>query len=417
MKLGFLWWPAGIVVAVSALACQRELVAPGTCPEMCPGGSPRVVDTVLTPVMDMDSTYPGYIQPGQGVALLVSEGLPVFNSRAVIKFLPVNDSLFVNDTLRTFQVDSMGFRIGLAARDVAATNLQILLYRIPSDVDSSVTFADIEPFLTDSTFIGSIAVDDTTFTDVFRLIVSDSATLDLLSLTPADSGVMAIAVAMSASQPSGISIGSVSAGGAGPLWQTFVTIDSVADTTLQQQTITRITQFNTFVSENPAPIDFNVLTVGGAPSARSLIRFDLTSRLGSRDSSQIVRATLKLIPVAPIPGIPNDSATVRVRGVQTDIGAKSPLCGFNPGALCGSWVITTVIDAHLVPGSSDTISIEVSDLVRGWQGQLGSARSLFLQLNPEASTFTQPEFGSSRTPGFTSFIELTYVLPFPFGER
>ena len=417
MKPGLLRWAAGFVVAVSAFACQRELVAPGQCPETCPGGSPRVVDTVLTPVADMDSTYAGYVQPGQGVALLVSEGLQLLNSRAVVKFLPVSDSLLVNDTLRTFQVDSVGFRVGLIARDVAATNLEILLYRIPSDVDSSVTFADIEPFLVDSTLIGSIAVDDTTFTDVFRLIVSDSATLDLLSLAPADSGVMAIAVAMAASQPSGISIGSVSAGGSGPLWQTFVTVDSVADTTLQQQTITRITQFNTFVEENPVPIDLDVLTVGGAPSARSLIRFDLTSRLASRDSSQIVRATLKLIPVAPIPGIPNDSATVRVRGVQSDIGAKSPLCGFNPGSLCGSWVITTVIDAVLVPGSSDTLSIEVSDLVRGWQNRLGSAQSLFLQLNPEASTFTRPEFGSSRTPGFTSFIELTYVLPFPFGER
>jgi len=365
----------------------------------------------------MDSTFTGYIQPGQGVALLVSEGL-VLNAKAVVKFLPVSDSLLVNDTLRTFHVDSVGFRIGLSARDLAATNLNILLYRIPSDVDSTVTFGDIEPFLDDSTLIGSIAVDDTTFSDVFRLIVSDSATLDLLSLTPADSGVMAIAVAMSASQPSGISIGSVAAGGTGPLWQTFVTLDSVADTALQQQTISRITRFNTFVTENSVPIDFDVLTVGGAPSVRSLLRFDLTTRLASRDSSQIVRATLKLIPVAPITGIPNDSAaTVRVRGLQSDIGAKSPLCGFNPGSVCGSWIITGGIDAPLVPGSTDTISIEVSDLVRGWQGERGSAQALFLQLNPEASTFTRPEFGSTRTPGFTSFIELTYVLPFPFGER
>jgi hypothetical protein len=274
-----------------------------------------------------------------------------------------------------------------------------------------------EPFIADSTLIGSIAVDDTTFSDVFRLVVSDSATLDLLSLSPADSGVMAIAVAMSASQPSGISIGSVAAGGSGPLWQSFVTLDSVVDTTLRQRTISRITQFNTFVTENTVPIDFDVLTVGGAPSARSLLRFDLTSRLASRDSSQIVRATLRLIPVVPITGIPNDSATVRVRGVQSDIGAKSPQCGFNPGALCGSWVVTAPIDALLMPGSSDTISIEVGDLVRGWQGQNGSAQALFLSVNPEASTFTRPEFGSTRTPGFTSFIELTYVLPFPFGER
>ncbi|MEE8476840.1 MAG: hypothetical protein V3S19_00640, partial [Gemmatimonadales bacterium] len=268
MKLGIIRWPIGIVVAVSAVACQRELVAPGQCPETCPGGSPVIIDTVLTPILDRDSTFIGYVQPGEGVALLVSDG-QLLNSRAVVKFLPVSDSLLVNDTLRTFQVDSVGFRIGLLARDTAVTNLEILLYRIPSDVDSTVTFADIEPFLTDRSLVGSIAVDDTTFTDVFRLVVSDSATLDLLRLVPADSGVMAIAVAMLASQPSGISIGSVAAGGSGPLWQTFVTIDSIADTTLNQRTISRIAQFNTFVTENSVPINLDFLTVGGAPSARS----------------------------------------------------------------------------------------------------------------------------------------------------
>ena len=416
MKLGIIRWPIGIVVAVSAVACQRELVAPGQCPETCPGGSPVIIDTVLTPILDRDSTFIGYVQPGEGVALLVSDG-QLLNSRAVVKFLPVSDSLLVNDTLRTFQVDSVGFRIGLLARDTAVTNLEILLYRIPSDVDSTVTFADIEPFLADSALIGSIAVDDTTFTDVFRLVVSDSATLDLLRLVPADSGVMAIAVAMLASQPSGISIGSVAAGGSGPLWQTFVTIDSIADTTLNQRTISRITQFNTFVTENTVPINLDFLTVGGAPSARSLVRFDLTSRLGSRDSSQIVRATLKLVPTAPIPGIPNELATLRVRGVQSDIGAKSPRCGFSTGSLCGTWVVTGLIEVPLVAGSSDTVSIEVSDLVRGWQGERGSARALFLELAPEAASFTRPEFGSSRTPGFTPTIELTYVLPLPFGEQ
>ena len=417
MNLGLIRWPVGIVVAVSVLACQKEIVAPGVCPETCPGGSPNFIDTVLTPVMDMDSTYVGYVQPGQGLTLLVSEGVQLFNSRAVVKFLPVSDSLLVNDTLRTFQVDSVGFRIGLSARDTSVTNLDILLYRIPSDVDSTVTFGDIEPFLADSTLIGRIAVDDTIFTDVFRLVVTDSATLALLKLAPADSGVMAIAVAMSAAQPSGISIGSVAAGGSGPLWQTFVTIDSIADTTLQQRTISRIAQFNTFVTENPLPINLDFLTVGGAPSARSLLRFDLTSQLGSRDSSQIIRATLKLVPTAPIPGIPNETATVRVRGVQSDVGAKSPRCGFNVGSVCGSWIVRGLIQAPLVVGSSDTVSIEVGDLVRGWQGERGSARALFLDLDPEAASFTRPEFGSSRTPGFTPIIVLTYVLPFPFDER
>lgn len=416
MSLAKVRWPAGILVAVSVLACQRELVAPGECPQTCPGGSPVVIDTVLVPLADMDSSFTGYVDAGAGNALLVSD-LPQFNSRAIVKFLPRGDSVLLNDTLRAYTVDSVGFRIGLRARDTTVTGLELLLYRVPSDVDSTVTFADLQPFLQDSTLITSIAVNDTTFSQTFLQVVSDSATLDLLTLTPADSSVMAIAVAMRATQQSGVSIGSISAAGAGPLWQSYVTLEGVTDTTLNEQTINRIAQFNTFVVETPIAVDSTLLTVGGAPSTRSLLRFSLPPRLASRDSSQIVRATLQLVPTAPIPGIPNDSSTLRVRGVLSDIGAKSPRCNFGVGAVCGSWFISRFIQAPLVVGSSDTVSIEVSDLVRGWQGETGSAQALFLDIDPEASTFTRPEFGSTRTPGFVPVIRVSYALPFPFDDR
>jgi len=417
VKYGIVRWSVGMAAAIALLSCQKEVVAPSVCPQACPGGSPTVLDTILTPIQDMDSTFVGYVQPGQGRALLVSEGLPSNQALTVVKFLPRADSLLFNDTLRTYTIDSIGFRVGLLARDSTIGGLEIPLYRIPSSTDSTVTYQDIEPFIDDSAKIGTITVPDSVQTDVFRLVVSDSATLDLLTLTPADSGVMAIAVAMTASQGTGIRIGSISAGGFGPLFQTFVLLDSVADTTANRQTITRIAQYNTFVYETPVVIDSSTLTIGGAPSARALLRFPLPPVLTSRDSSQIVRATLELIPLAPIPGLPNDLTFVTVRGVQSDLGAKSPRCSGSIGASCGTWAITSDIETTIEVGSSDTVSIEVGDLVRGWQGELGSEPALFIQLEPEAASFTLPSFGSSRSPGFVPRLLVTYSLPFPFGDR
>ncbi len=418
MKGGLSRWLLGSMVAVGVIACQRELVAPGACPETCPGGSPQVIDTVIRAVPNQDSTFTGYVAAGEGVALLISEGVPNLEARAVVRFLPRGDSVLVNDTLRSFTIDSIAFRIGLLARDTTIPGLQIRLYRIPVSVaDTGVTFAEVDPLLNDSTLIGSIAVPDSVFSDPFRFIASDSATLAKLLIPPADSGVLAIAVSMTASQGTGTRIGSLAAGGLGPLFQTFVQLDGVTDTALVEQTITRIASFNTFVLENSVPLDDSVLTVGGAPSARSLVRFQLPPGLASRDSAQLVRATLQLIPVAPIPGIPGDSATLRIRGLQSDLGAKSTICGFGIGSLCGSTFITAIMEAPLLVGSTDTLRIEILDLLRGWQDDETPAEAVFLQIDPEAATFSLPQFGSTRTPGFEPLILLTYALPFPFEDK
>ncbi len=368
------------------------------------------------PVLNADSTFTGYVEAGEGLALLVSEGRPN-DVLSPIRFLPLGDSLLLNDTLRSFSVDSMAFRVGLLARDSAVSGLEMLLYRIPSDVDSTVTYQDLVPFIDDSTLIGSIDVADSVISEVFRLVVSDSATLDLLSFVPDDSTTMAIVVAMRASQGSGIRIGSLAAGGSGPLFQSFVTLDSVADTTMNRQVISRIAQFNTFVFEAPTTVDDTLLTIGGAPSARSLLRYALPSFLQSRDSAQIIRATLELFPVGPIQGLRNDSSLVRVRGVQSDLGAKSPLCQTAVGTFCGSWFLSRAVTTGLTVGSSDTVSVEVGDLVRGWQGELGSEQALFLELLPEAASFTIPVFGSTRTPGSAPRLLITYSLPFPFEQQ
>ena len=418
MKAGFIRWFLWGVVAVVVVACQKEIVAPGTCPQTCPGGEPQVFDTVINALSNMDSTFTGYVQAGAGVALLVSEGVPNLEARAVVRFLPRGDSLVVNDTARSFSIDSIGFRVGLLARDTTIPGLEIDLYRIPVDVaDTGVTFAQLDPLLTDSTLIGSVAIPDSVFSDGFRFIAADSATLAKLQIPPADSGVMAIAMSMTASQGTGASLGSLSAGGLGPLFQTFVKADSVADTTMIEQTISRIVSFNTFVLENPGTPTDSVLTVGGAPSSRSIVRFDLPSNLAFRDSAQLVRATLQVVPLVPIPGIPGDSATLVIQGVQADLGAKSTLCSLNLGTLCGTTFITTFMEAPVLTGSTDTLRIEIIDLIRGWQDDPTPAQALFLRITPEAATFSRPELGSTRTPGFEPLILLTYALPFPFEER
>ena len=95
---------------------------------------------------------------------------------------------------------------------------------------------------------------------------------------------------------------------------------------------------------------------GGLPAARSLLRLKVPR--GILDSTQIVRATLILIPSDSIRGVPSDSFNLLVLPAAVDFGAKT----------------SNLADPRLPPDSAimrvgrpDTVQIEVTNILRRWQ--------------------------------------------------
>jgi hypothetical protein len=172
------------------------------------------------------------------------------------------------------------------------------------------------------------------------------------------------------------------------------------------QAVTRTPTFNSFVSETTPALDTLRLTIGGEPSSRALIRFDLPQRL--EDSATVVRATLELIPSRPILGLPTDPALLVAKAVLADLGAKSPVVSDNEPSL--------ITADTLSPGTADTVRLDVTNMVRLWQSTTAERpEALFLSLLPEAATFMRAEFGSSRSPEVGGpRLRLTYMLAFPF---
>jgi hypothetical protein len=214
----------------------------------------------------------------------------------------------------------------------------------------------------------------------------------------------AIGIAISAAAPTGVRLGSTG-GGTGASFASYVTAQGVADSvTGRKQTITRTPAFNTFVTQTPLVPDPALLTVGGEPSSRALLRFDLPDRL--EDSADIVRATLELVPSVPILGLPTDPSLLVAKAVLADLGAKSPVTTDNT-----FWATDT-----LTPGASDTVRLDVTNLVRLWQSTAAERpEAIFVSLLPEASTFMRAQFGSTRSPGVGApRLRVTYMLAFPF---
>ncbi len=401
MRGGAGWLAAFVLLAAAITGCQERLTAPGECPDLCPGDQSRVFDTVITPIPNSDSSYTGYIARGSARALLVSNGLPASEDRAVYRFNARPDSIEVRDTLRSYVVDSALLSINLIARDTLVNGLKIYLHRIDPGVDADATFESIEQQLVPEAIIDSIAVADSVNSGLVQTVLR-GADVAKVALPVGTGGVLAIGVSMVAEQPSGIRIGA-SGAGTGATFISYVSLDVPDTGSVRHQTVTRAPAFNTFVTQSPSVPDPDFLTGGGEPSSRALLRFDLPQHI--EDSATIVRATLELVPREPMLGLRSDPALIQASALLADLGAKSPVTNEE-----------NFISADtLAVGSADTVRLDMTPIVRLWQATTERPEAVFLSLLPEAASFTRPVFGSTRsgTVG-PPRLRITYLKPFPF---
>ncbi|HEY3012712.1 MAG TPA: hypothetical protein VGJ36_08205 [Gemmatimonadales bacterium] len=384
--------------------CQERLTAPGDCPALCPGGTPQVFDEVLNPILGADSSFRGYVQPNTAAALLVSNGLQGVEQRAIVRFLRRSDSVSVRDTLRAYTIDSVALGFTIVARDTTLSGVQLQLYRLPTTIDSTTTFADVDPAFAPGNLVTTIAVPDSVKAGTVRTVLQ-GVDLSRVEIPAADSGVLALGVRVEAPVPTGVRLGAT-ASGTGPAFVTYATLDIPDTGTAKLRSFPLTAAFNSFVPPIQQAEDSTLLAVGGEPSSRALLRFQLPARL--RDSATIVRATLELTPVVPISGLPTDPARLQARAVLADLGAKSPV-----NSTAGRVPADT-----LEAGTSGTVDFEAVRLVELWLGATARPSALVLSMAPdlEAASFSRPLFYSTRAPdpAVRPRLRVSYLLSFPF---
>jgi hypothetical protein len=361
-------------------------------------------DEILNPILRSDSSFRGYVQPDSAAALLVSNGLQGFEQRAIMRFPSRPDSVDVGGTLRGYTIDSVVFGFSVVARDTMVSGVQVQLYRLPRTIDTTTTYADADPAFIPGNLVATIAVPDTVKTGPIRTLIQGTD-LAQVQIPPADSGVLALGVRIEAPTLTGVRLGAAAAR-TGGVFVTYATLDIPDAATPQLTTFPLAAAFNSSLSQVQQTDDSTLLAVGGEPSARALLRFDLPPRI--KDSATIVRATLELTPVATITGLPNDPARLQARAVLTDLGAKSPV-----NSTAGR-VPADTLDS----GTSGTVSLEALGLVELWLGNTTRPAALVLALAPEleSASFFRPVFYSSRAidPGQRPRLRISYLLSFPF---
>ncbi len=397
-----------------AAACVEQVSAPGHCPSFCPSGQIEIVDTVLRDVISRDSTFRGYVTALQSPFLLAAD-LPGFvDGRPIVRFNGFGQRFVLSaaDTGAILGADSARLQLTVARRDTGVHNLTLAFYRLPITIDSATTFADLAGPFTDS-LVKRVNLDtllarpgrkdsitgDSAVVDTVNHVLAVSLKFDTAAAryVGTDSGTVAYGVRVSADSRASIAISKTLA------WQWYLRVDSMG-TSVARTPGQLGFAFASFVSDPPPPPVDSTLAVGGVPSARSILRIAFPRFI--RDSSQIIRGTLTLVPSAPAQGAPSDSFVVEAHTVFTDVGAKSPII-----------VDATRTDTAVVRvGTSDTVQIEVTNLLQFWASDTTRATTLVLRAKEEATSFSLIRFYPSVAPAFRPALRITFVRRFPFGQ-
>jgi hypothetical protein len=413
------------LLAIAAVAwvigCIDSPTAPGRCPDFCPPGRITILDTLLTTVIERDTAFGPYVEPPGSITLIASEVPAVIASRPVLRFQPIGGGVrYGADTmLRPITAtDSAKFAVTILRHDTSVRNLRLHLYRLPVSIDTNTTFADLAGSFgaapvrvvnVDSLVRAANHKDTVTKDSVFVsnsgsvrvMITLDSAQARYVA---ADSGVLGYGVRVTGDAATSIALGSNDSPDP-PLVHWHLSVDSAGTTAHIARTVAP--QFDSYVFDPPfAPLD-GTLAVGGIPTARSLLRLTLPPRL--RDSTQILRATLQLVPSTPARGSAIDTFTIVANAVAADLGGKSPLVR---GVGSDSSYFGT---GSIILNSTDTVRVEITRLLRRWSADTTQPMAFYLLSASEGITLTQIRFHSSRNAAFKPSILITYAGHFPFG--
>ncbi len=376
------------------LACREAITAPGACPEYCAPGVITLLDTVLLGSVERDSSFQGYVEAFEAGGIQVSgAGAPV-QSRGLVRFLPLPENAAVGN-LPIVQIDSFRVTVSLKGRTVEASGIEIVIHRVPVTLDSLATFAELDPYFEDSTVVGSIAIPDDVEADTLSGLLPGDAFPTLAE----DGQQVAIGLTVRAAAPAFASI-AASEIAEGALLTRFVQADS-ADGELAARNDLVGPQLDFFLRPPIPPLDDVTLAVGGLPSIRSLLRFELPPAI--IDSSVVVGATLFLLPVEPAIGAPGATINVLANALGADFGPKSPIVAITDSAA----LVGTLVDV----GASDTVEVDLSVIFAQWQDNRSLPHSIMLRVGREGSTIGELRFGSSSHATARPFLHITYVPP------
>jgi hypothetical protein len=402
------------LAVVAIVGCSEKLEGSANCATLCPEQTVPVRDTVLD-VPPGDTSVSGFPTIGTEDFIIVGKFGDTLETRGIVRFDSLGKNFFnVTDSAVT-HVDSARVLLKLIpdSTGLGASPFTINIYDVDTTAADTVTAGLLPLFREDRLIGGGVFTPAQLAQDTLSIpLIGDSLVAKIKAGARLRLGF--------AIRPQGNSTPvlrfSSTEGGDPPQLVYRVS----ADTSVPRVFVSPLSEGAnipfvagaladfTIVAVNAFAPDPALLTVGGVPGTRAMVRFAVPSYIV--DSSTIVRATLMLtqapnrasaraadsISVSPVP--------VLASSVLTD-----PRTVFSFVGVPGSLGLQSL---RVLPSDSGVRSFEIAPLVRTWKGVADSLnpRVIVLRADSELVVPGQATFFSSKAPiGVRPRLRLTFV--------
>lgn len=430
MRKKFLMLVTAAAAVLSIAACSEKLEGGNSCPLLCPEQSTALKDTTVDGVV-FDTTIVGLPPIGAERLLMLSSHGDTLETRVIVRFdtLPKSFTAGNGADSAITRLDTALLIIPIVKPDtihrpkgpitIEAYNVDSMppdSLTLPTDTVSSVLAKLFRP----GRLIGSKTFAPESILDTLRLPLSTDSVL--ARVTGGTKLRVGFRMLTSGGQGYDLQIGSTATSAPvtlrmRPSKDTAskpVLVSPLSNTPFGQEFLAGPLADYSIVVKGGFALPPGLIGVGGVPTRRTLIRFNVPSHI--IDSTTVVRASL-LLTQAPNRRVAlRDSLYVFPSPVlaQSSISDVRTLLQFVGSA--GTFGLDSV---RMAPADSGVRSFEIVGLVRTWKGssEALSPRALALRSSTEASLPGEIDFFSSKatTAAVRPRLRITYVPQTTFG--
>ncbi len=416
----FLMLATTAAAILSIAACSEKLEAGRSCPLLCPQQSISLHDTTIDAVIS-DTTVLGLPPIGAETYLLLASHGDTAETRAIVRFDTLPQSYTKNSVDSTIvHIDTATLVVPIVKPDsLHLPKAPVTIEAYDVDTTATDTVASILGSLfRPDRFLGSKTFAPESLLDSLRIPISTDSVLDRVlngkrlrvgfRLVSALGYDLRIGTTQS-SQPVNLVFKASLDTTASP-----VTVTPLSATPLNEPFLSGPLADYTIVLKGQTTTPGTLLSVGGLPSRRVFMHFDVPSRIV--DSTTIVRATLQLTQLPNLRLDPHDSVFVYPVAVLagplvTDVASALQFLGAT-----GQFGMDSLL---LAPSDTGVRSFEIVGLVRTWRNNAStvSPRSIALRSGAEGQLPVEIDFFSTKAAiaALRPRLRITYVPQTSFG--
>ena len=426
--------------ALGAAACTEKLGSGRACPALCPIQEVGIVDTTIQGVSLDTTVYPGPPVGSEGSVLLQTRTDGALDLRGVFRFDSFPTTFLKKKPTAATTADTTHYEIKalkgaslLVSGDTTANapplptdSVTIVAYDVDTVGVADTAVAPVLALFTPSREVGRRRIRAEAIRDTFAIPLKDSVVFDKVQ------GKKRLRVGLQIVSGGNTAV-RLNATGSGAFSVVRFFPSATADTaqadSLQGYVVNSATppddpaqqsylrDYTLVVKGTPPPGPTEV-AVGGIRGRRAYFNFDIPKRL--LDSTQVVRATLRLNQVASPLATPSDTGQLEVLlgtalASVTDITKRALFhepAGFDSQRKVFFGALTGVRAVKLRADTNATRTIEIAPILRQWAGSDVTRRphAIVLALPTEGSSAVELRFSSlEAAAALRPSLQITYV--------